>query len=350
MCTELYLCQKEYDNNIKTLDLFYLRSKTTSNEYLTLMWKRKLHILPSLPLKAIAILNKFIPGGKMHDIGLSAFDRDINCLLDISPIHLEFTRMEISTGDRLLKEIGILNNFPFICFFVRDSAYYNSSYDFTNYRNSDIDNYLLAAEYLTKKGFYVIRMGAKVNKPFNTNNNPMIIDYAVSGQRTEFLDIYLASKCFFCVTTGSGWDNLPNIFRRPIVYTNLLPIADFPSSSDRYLNITKSLISTIDGHELSLKEIIDNDLLCTRDLFEYNSKNVKFIENSPEEILNVVVEMYERLNNLFIETNDCIFRQKSFWKIITTFNPKDKSGQPMHVVTKGRVGNIFLRNKLFLQY
>jgi putative glycosyltransferase (TIGR04372 family) len=314
------------------------------------MWKRKLHILPSLPLKAIAILNKFIPGGKMHDIGLSAFDRDINCLLDISPIHLEFTRMEISTGDRLLKEIGILNNFPFICFFVRDSAYYNSSYDFTNYRNSDIDNYLLAAEYLTKKGFYVIRMGAKVNKPFNTNNNPMIIDYAVSGQRTEFLDIYLASKCFFCVTTGSGWDNLPNIFRRPIVYTNLLPIADFPSSSDRYLNITKSLISTIDGHELSLREIIDNDLLCTRDLFEYNSKNVKFIENSPEEILNVVVEMYERLNNLFIETNDCIFRQKSFWKIITTFNPKDKSGQPMHVVTKGRVGNIFLRNKLFLQY
>jgi hypothetical protein len=110
MCTELYLCKKDLEKNkIKTIDLFYLRSKFTSNSYLTLMWKRRLCILPSMPLRAISISNKLIPGGKIHDIGLSAFDRDIDSLLDVSQIHLSFTKEEINLGNKLIKEIGVLN-------------------------------------------------------------------------------------------------------------------------------------------------------------------------------------------------------------------------------------------------
>jgi putative glycosyltransferase (TIGR04372 family) len=41
-------------------------------------------------------------------------------------------------------------------------------------------------------------MGEIVKKKIKTKN-PMIIDYATNGMRTELLDIYLAAKCDFCI-------------------------------------------------------------------------------------------------------------------------------------------------------
>ena len=41
--------------------------------------------------------------------------------------------------------------------------------------------------------------------------------------RTEFLDIYLGSKCLFWFP-GSGIDNMSKLFRKPILYVNQVPI------------------------------------------------------------------------------------------------------------------------------
>ena len=43
-------------------------------------------------------------------------------------------------------------------------------------------------------------MGESVQKPLSTNN-PMIIDYATNGMRTDFLDIF-RSSLLFCISTG----------------------------------------------------------------------------------------------------------------------------------------------------
>ena len=79
---------------------------------------------------------------------------------------------------------------------------------------------------------------AHVNSTFN-NGNPMIIDYANYGMRTEFLDIYLGAHCDFCISTSAGWDAIPLIFRRPIVYAPVTPLGYIFSFSDRYSAITK---------------------------------------------------------------------------------------------------------------
>ena len=348
MCTELFLCKKDIENTSTKsnhiIDIFYLRSKTCSNNYLTIMWKRQLKIMPSLPIKALAITNKIIPGGSFHDIGLPAFDRDIDSLLEVTSIHLKFTDNEKRFGEQQLRAMGIKNNSPFICLLVRDDAYYDSTFSFTNYRNANVNNYLLAAESLTKMGYYIIRMGVKVNTEIKSSNS-MIIDYANNGMRNEFMDIYLASKCAFCITTGSGWDNLPNIFRKPVVYTNLMPIADFPSSSHRFLNITKSFISKIDGHELTLKEIISKGLLYSKNSCDYEKNDIELRENTPEEINDVAIEMHKRISNTYIFDNLDEDFQLKFWKYIVDNNPKDKSGMVLHKNPIGRVGSDFLKNK-----
>ena len=81
----------------------------------------------------------------------------------------------------------------------------------------------MAAEELAKRGYYVFRMGVNVLKPLKSSNSK-VIDYANLQIRSDFMDIYLAAKCSFCVSTFAGFDEICHDFRKPLVYTNAVPI------------------------------------------------------------------------------------------------------------------------------
>ena len=90
----------------------------------------------------------------------------------------------------------------------------------------DINNFVLAVNYLLSKNYYVFRMGYKVQKELKIKS-PNFFDYATNGMRTEFLDIFLGHNCYFCITTGSGFDGIPVAARRPTVLTSLAPLNFF---------------------------------------------------------------------------------------------------------------------------
>ena len=127
-----------------------------------------------------------------------------------------------------------------MCLIVRDSGYLNrhinkenlNRWGYHNFRDGDVDKYVLAAEELTLRGYYVFRMGSNVKKPLKSSN-PKIIDYANSKIRSDFMDIYLGAKCSFCISTSCGFDAIPVVFRRPIAYVfiqrnlNQLPYRSF---------------------------------------------------------------------------------------------------------------------------
>ena len=122
-----------------------------------------------------------------------------------------------------MKNFGLPNNAKFVCLFVRDSAYLENyqfnifnDWSYHNHRDGNIDRYVLAAEELAQRGYFVFRMGKKVIKPLKSSNSK-IIDYANSKMRSDFMDIYLGGKCTFCITTGAGFDSIPYIFRKPLV-------------------------------------------------------------------------------------------------------------------------------------
>ena len=65
--------------------------------------------------------------------------------------------------------MGIEDKDKFICLYVRDKKYLktqfsNNDWSYHDYRNADIDNFMLAAEKLTKIGYFVIRIGSMVEK------------------------------------------------------------------------------------------------------------------------------------------------------------------------------------------
>ena len=82
---------------------------------------------------------------------------------------------------------------------------------------------VLLAKTLSDLGYYVVRMGVHVREKMKISD-PKIIDYAGNGLRTDFMDIYLGANCYFCISNGTGFDNIPYIFRRPIMYIDHVPL------------------------------------------------------------------------------------------------------------------------------
>ncbi len=348
--TEMYLSERAAGINKpaqRHVDLFYPVHPVCNQQLLT-MWKRVLHIWPGAFLSPIFRVNRLIPGSAIHEVGYASQGPvDVHNLLDRFPSRLQFTTAEEARGVASLQAMGIPVDAPFVCLIARDSAYLDShipnNWSYHNYRDSDIQNYVLAAETLAERGYFVIRMGAKVHAAMMTTN-PMVIDYATNGMRSEFMDIYLGAKCAFCISTGTGWDAVPYIFRRPLAFVNWVALGYLFTSRAEFITITKAHAQRDSMKKLTLREIISQGVSYAATTSEFESKGVRLIENTPEEIRDVAVEMAERLAGTWQPHPDDDLLQKRFWALF----PKDVVDpfmkRPLHGEIRARFGAAYLRN------
>jgi len=350
--TELYLCERKANLNRPTLhhiDIFYTLRNSICNHTLLQMWKRVIRIWPTWIMSPIARVNRLIPGGKLHEIGHNTqSDRDVHNLLDQYPQHLHFSAAEELVGQAKLLAMGILPNSLFVCLIVRDSAYLSEHSngnitDNHNYRDSDVDNYALAARALTERGYFVLRMGAKVHSKMNIAE-PKVIDYATNGMRNDFMDIYLGAKCHFCISVGTGFDAVPIIFRRPIVYVNMAPIGYLFTFSNKFIGICKHYFAGDRNREMSLSDIFTCGAGFLLRASDYEFQDIQLYENTPEEIRDVVIEMEERLAGCWQPQPDDVILQQQFWKIFSHWAVEPFASKRIHGALRSRFGSAFLRN------
>ena len=349
--TEMYLCEHDACINIpaqKYID-FFLYIEPVCNQQLLIMWKRALNIWPEWIVAPIIRVNRLIPGGGCHEVGQNTQSaRDVHNLFDRFPSHLNFTPDEETRGEAGLRQMGLPNGAQFVCLNVRDSAYLSEhlpsiDWSYHNYRDSDIQNYVMTAEELADRGYFVIRMGAKVNKAINSKN-PKVIDYATNGMRNDFMDIYLGAKCTFCITTGTGWDGIPEVWRCPIVYVNMVPLGRLHTFSSKFLSITKRHVWQSSQKTLTFSEIFLQGVGFSMSTSDFESRCVDLIENTPEEIRNVAIEMAERLEGSWPVQPDDEVLQHRFWEMFATYAVDGYAGNPMHGEIRARFGTAFLRS------
>ena len=255
---------------------------------------------------------------------------------------IEFTAEEEQIGVDFLFKMGLKKGNKFICLNVRDEAYLNSIYKsnviYHNYRNSDINNYIEGIKYLNEQGYFVIRMGSKVGNMVNYNHEKFI-DYAYNGFRTEFMDIYLGAKCYFCITTGSGFDAIPYIFRRPILYTNYLPVGGFMTFQKNTIIVPKNHFSNDLGRFLTLNEIINKNLMLLLKSIDYELANIQLVENTPIDLKNAAIDMLNFLSN---KLQDETLNLK-FWNNYPS-NLKNSEGKRIHGKINSKLSQSFLLN------
>ena len=346
---ELYLCERDTGINApKTnfVDVWY-HLNPPCNKQLDLMWRRVLNIGPQHFLNLIVRINAFIPGGDIHRIGNNTQkDRDVRNLLDRTSPHLKFLLEEERRGQADLRALGIPPDMPFVCLIVRDSSYLKKSmpwksWNYHDYRDCDIQNYILAAQELANRGYYVVRMGAVVKEAMNIVH-PMIIDYATNGVRNDFMDIYLGAKCSFCISNGTGFDAVPYIFRRPIVYVDHVPLGLFNTFSSKFLAITKKHWLRDEGRFMTFREIVESGASHFCYSNQYEDMGIDLIESIPEEIAAVVLEMESRLKGTWQAADEDEVLQRRFWEMF----PKGE----LHGEIRSRIGVEFLRqNKAWLE-
>jgi len=334
---ELYLCERDAAiPNRRTLDIFFCDG-SACNQQLKRMWGRILLISPIA--KWPYILAGILPGFSAHVVPVAWKHRDVRGLQARTPAHLSFTAGEEQRGQAALRELGIPEGAPYICFFARDSAYMDvhlpsrGTGGGSGFRDCSINSYVPAAEELTRRGYFALRMGAIVKEALQTAN-PMILDYATK-HRTDFLDIYLASKCRFFLGDPAGYICVPDLFRRPLAIVNFIPLEYLFSWDPNSLSIFKKLWLRKERRFMTIREILEPWACSITKDWEYEQAGIEVVDNTPEEVAAVAVEMDERLNGTWLTTEEDEDLQKRFWSL---FKSSD-----LHGVFLSRIGAEFLR-------
>lgn len=317
--TEYYLCRRD-NSQFVSLDLFCFEHNPPVNKQWALMVQRAfiVHSLNYYLDKA----NRMIPGGTRHFArllpeGQGSIDPQ-GLLLQTKP-HLHFTDEEEQLGQQFLEKIGLRQGERFVCLIVRDPAFKNSvsrtvNWSYHDYRDSNIATFTCAARALADQGYWVLRMGKVVRDPFPVSH-PRIIDYAKSSDRNDFLDIWLAARCDFAITTGTGLDEVCTVFRRRYVHVNQIPVGGIRSFTPS-LVIFKHLRWKSSGMPLSLREQIATGSIYALHKSTYDNLGIEIIDNTPEEILEAVLEFDALRTGSYDETREDLELQTKFWALL----------------------------------
>ena len=342
-----YLRIKETQQKKRQLDFWYLKdSVKVSNDYMLNFVKSQIKVHSSRFIELVAAISEKLPGAQHHQI-----ESEIRItLLEGVGKKLKLPQKDCDSSSGYVKKIGIDPQKEFIALMVRDGAYKSDIVqantqvrtDKEIYRNQNINDYLQVAEKFASMNVQIVRMGAKVERPF-TSNSPLIIDYASTGMRTEAADIYLASECAMCISTNLGFDHIAAMSGKLRVITNqalIIQASTLFYSTDVF--ILQRFIERSSGRLLTLSESLQVAEIRNLDWYhKVIDRGLDFVRNTPEEILEASLEGWQRSKGQWVDSPEGLELQAKYWHIYDTFFPEHKdrflNGRP-------HLGTSFMRN------
>jgi len=213
---DVYLAEKRFFKE-KSIDIFYPDRPGKGNQQVLKMLSRVIYVNNLAYWVVWANWNTPLD---IHYDPLSS-DKDMFGLLKDTPCSVSFTEEEEIIGKNLLWNLDIPEGEKYVCFHARDKSYLNETqpgidWSYHNHRDFDIDIYIQEIKELVNRGYYCVRMGRIVEKPFGWKDSH-VIDYAISQYRSDFADMYLISKCSIYLGTSSGLDRVARLFRKEII-------------------------------------------------------------------------------------------------------------------------------------
>jgi putative glycosyltransferase (TIGR04372 family) len=143
------------------------------------------------------------------------------------PLRVEFDRKFESsetlaaTLDQARRSWGMTPDDWYVCLHLRDGAFYGEARGLgQSHRNSDVENYRAAIEYITGLGGWVIKLGAKDSPKLPPM--PRVIDYGRSIYKSGLMDIALIRGARLFIGTTSGLTNVAISFGVPAALVNCI--------------------------------------------------------------------------------------------------------------------------------
>ena len=143
-------------------------------------------------------------------------------------------------------------------------------------------------------GGWVVRIGDSSMTPLPEMTH--VIDYAHSDAKNDWMDVFLCEQARFFIGTSSGMFGVAAAFGTPLVMTHFLAGQAIYYFSSQDIFITRICQFKSDNRVLSFKEVISPPIGMFSTQFYYDKFGIEVIENTPEEIRDVVMEMLMRFN------------------------------------------------------
>lgn len=206
-------------------------------------------------------------------------------LLALEPEHVE-------RGWDALGRLGVPRDAWFVCLHIRESGFWKESHDPANKtRDANILDYIQAIRLVAESGGWIIRVGDASMTPLPAM--PGVVDYALSAERSDWMDVFLCAACRFLIGTNSALYHVSMSFGMPSVLTNWVPLNSNPMQS-RDLFIPKLLYSKKERRYLTFEETLRQP----RDMWTGNyfaSQRLEPVDNTAEQITDVVREALLRM-------------------------------------------------------
>lgn len=206
---------------------------------------------------------------------------------------LRLTDADQQRGMAMRRAFGMTGRDWYVCIHVREPGYHPGvAHEF---RDASIEAMMPAIGKIIDAGGYVVRMGdPSMSLIMFPDGAPprwaeRVIDYAHSFYKSEWADVFLAADCRFFLGSASGLQMLPFTFGVPTVMVNAAAMGASRPVSGADLFIPK--LARRHGELLSFAEASAEPIGHAQHDGFYRQRGVEFVENTGEEIAEVVGEM-----------------------------------------------------------
>jgi putative glycosyltransferase (TIGR04372 family) len=218
-------------------------------------------------------------------------------------------------GEKFLAEIGVPTGAWFVCVHDRDFGYSNEDDSVHSYRNTKVENLLPAIREIVARGGWCFRMGEPSTKPLTAMVG--VIDYAHHALRSAELDIFLCASCRFFLGNTSGLFLVSSVFGIPSALTNQTPFA-VTGFRPGDLSIPKLIKRRGNAEFMTSVEILSSPISNFRMNRFYSDSQLELIENSADEILDLVLDIFDVLKGSFQQSPADVIYQTEFIDNLST--------------------------------
>lgn len=191
--------------------------------------------------------------------------------------------------------------------------------NFHDYRNFNFEDFSLVIEHLKKKNNSIIKLGKTFSEE-NLKNFQTKIFTSIDFESNEEVDYLLNKYSRYNVVGNTGVSSLSSMHRKKTVYVNFIPfnLNHLSKCSPGSLILPKKIYNKKEERFLSFKEVNSIKFNIHSSIDPYDNYNLTVINNSPQEILDAIIEMEKlMLNQVDLETKNL---NDMFWQSISSGN------------------------------
>jgi putative glycosyltransferase (TIGR04372 family) len=323
----------------KVIPVLLCAGRKPANEALLSHWSQNVHVIRSRwicwLLRPLISFPEVVDSLQGYCSVLRSASRtyDVQSLwADRAPI-ICLSEDEIARGEAELRVLVIPEGAWFVCVHSREGGYSPHDEWASSYRNTNISDYTEAMCAIVARGGWCVRVGDPTMRPLDPM--PGVVDYARSSSKSAWMDLFLCARCRFFLGNSSGLFGLAGIFGKPSALANVTPLgcvyAQFPGD----ISIPKLLMDA-QGQTLPFPEAFAGEASELRLAPEFAERGLSQVDNTPQEIVELAIEMMDRLDGKLKDEPDDADLQARFRALI----------QPHHYCwhASARIGRAFLRH------